>query len=57
MREETALFAQIMEADEHEEATGEYIPVPKHVFDSQVHKLKILADRGHVTDGNGGWES
>lgn len=57
MEEETALFSQVIEADEHEEQTGEYVPVPKRVFSAHVHKMNILVDRGHQTNDQGGWSS
>jgi hypothetical protein len=57
MKEETALFAQIMEVDERDQAGSEVTRLPKSLYDRQVHKLKILCARGHVTNDQGGWES
>jgi hypothetical protein len=57
MQEETALFAQVMEADEIEQDGGTPPELPRSLYRSQCHKLKILCERGHVPDSEGGWQS
>ena len=55
MQEEMALFAQVMKNDEQERAGQDPPPLDPSIYTRHIEKMRLLIDRGHRTDNQGGW--